>query len=273
MLFRSVLTLCKAACVRIGRSGPAPRRPQRFRPAVQALEDRLVPTRWLVTSSADPVHEVRGTLRYAVDHAHDGDVIDITPVSVEFHGRLVRQQRLIKLTQGELFLNHNVTIDGFSPSPTAAAGISGNFHSRVFEVAPGAVVDLMNLFIFNGNGAGRDDSGSGGAIDNRGTLTLSEGMVLRNTAALTGGAIANRGNLTIADSEVGGNSAAQGGGLYNDAPNGGANVFTTLFASDGPNVIDNSAGELILSSSSFTKVPGGGYVAGPFIDGGGNYFP
>src|SRR5262249_6440791 len=91
--------------LRSGRPSPPPRRSRRgLRPRLEPLEDRWVPSLLKVTSSADDL-TMKGTLRWAVANAHDGDVIEILPYP--WSG----QPRHITLTHGELFLNHHVTIE------------------------------------------------------------------------------------------------------------------------------------------------------------------
>src|SRR5947209_642106 len=103
-----------------------PPRGARLRLRFEALEDRWVPATLAVTSGLDDVSH-RGTLRYAVAHAGDGDTILLTGAV----------QAGITLAYGELLLNQqNLTIRSASaPNPVT---ISGNHLSRVFEVAGGA---------------------------------------------------------------------------------------------------------------------------------------
>src|SRR5215471_454428 len=69
------------------------------RPRLEVLEDRTVPSTLAVTNSGDDV-SVKGTLRYAVAHAQDGDTIQLTGAVKD----------PIVLTHGELLLSHSVTI-------------------------------------------------------------------------------------------------------------------------------------------------------------------
>src|SRR5438309_10233255 len=102
------------------RRAPAARRT--FRPRLECLEERCVPSVLPVTSTLDDVSR-RGTLRYAVAHANDGDTILLTG-AVEQAG--------ITLTQGELLLDRQgLAIQSVGNTPTT---ISGGGNSRIFEV-------------------------------------------------------------------------------------------------------------------------------------------
>jgi hypothetical protein len=204
-----------------GRASRPPRRPRGgFRPRLEALEDRYVLSPLTVTSSADDVNQV-GTLRYAVAHAQDGDVIDI------LGGREGAQH--ITLTHGELFLNNSVTIESAVPGQ---ATIDGNNSSRVFEVARGASVNLDNLVIIKGNAKAHNSLGKtsldgyGGGILNEGSLTIDHCWVgnngstsfgTKNNPLKAGGGIYNyHGGLVVMESSVDDNFAGAGGGIYND---------------------------------------------------------
>src|SRR5262245_49961907 len=78
--------------------GRAPARPgpaARFRPRLEALEDRLVPSLVPVFRQGDDVNEM-GTLRWAVAHAQNLDTIGILPTITT----------PIALTNGELVINN-----------------------------------------------------------------------------------------------------------------------------------------------------------------------
>jgi hypothetical protein len=140
---------------------------------LECLEDRCVPSTFYVTSPLD--NGARGTLRYDIAHAANGDTIEMSPTLTA----------PIVLTQGELLLKKNLTIEGQAGQPET---ISGNGSSRVFEVAANHQVTLTYLTLIDGNGlANPADTStyaySGGAILNFGTLAVNNSTLSNNTAA------------------------------------------------------------------------------------------
>jgi hypothetical protein len=209
------------------RPGRPAARPARRRLALEALEERCVPTTlWTVTNQTDDVN-LKGSLRWAVVHAQDGDTIVIPPYSFQ-RGTIVVPKH-IKLTHGELYLNHNVTIESDALDP---AIIDGTFSSRVFEIAPGAHVGLLHLDIIHGNAKANvlghsSMDGDGGAILNQGELDVDSCTVElngqnifggNNYAVKYGGGIFNfHGTLYVTKSTVVDNfAAAAAGGIANE---------------------------------------------------------
>jgi hypothetical protein len=205
---------------------PTPKRPHtgRFRPRIEALEGRDVPSTLTVTSAAD---SGTGSLRAQITAANPGDAINFAPGL---------DGQTITLTSGELVLNKSLTIDGPGAGQLAISGgltwrlrrpVVGT-SSRVFEViGAGTNVALSGLTITDGSAHG-DDIGKGGAILNMdgSTLTVS-GCAVSNSFAYDGGGIYNfaatlnlvnctlSGNLASVVNDVSG--AGEGGGLYSDA--------------------------------------------------------
>jgi hypothetical protein len=203
-----------------------------LRPGLEALEDRCVLSPILVTTSADDPNQV-GTLRWAVNHAHDGDTIQIR--WHPFPGNEITLQP----KYGELFVNHDVTIEcvgGPSDGPGSMEAIDGDHSSRIFEIAPGHEVVLKDLFLKNGNAQADNPlgnaslNGDGGAILNEGALWMFHCTVEYNGVAadgsgahiprvLRGGAIYNAHDalLSLHATKLDENFAAiAGGGIYND---------------------------------------------------------
>jgi hypothetical protein len=208
------------------------------------LEDRRLPSTLYVTSPLDDGS--KGTLRYDIAHAQSGDTIVMSPTL----------SAPIVLTQGELLLKKNLTIEGQSNQPET---ISGNNSSRVFEVAARVSVTLMDLDITAGNGLAGSSSnnGYGGGILNFGSLTVSNCTLSGNSvnyanAVSQGGAIYNTGTLTVSNCTLSDNSAAGGSGGIADG-GGIANIGGTV-------TVNNS----ILFANSAVYAGGGifNYVGG-----------
>jgi hypothetical protein len=234
-------------------------RPARhFRPRLETLEDRRLPAILSVTSTLDDATRP-GTLRYEIAHAANGDTIEMSSLL---------QGASIVLTQGELLLKKNLTIEGLPNQPET---ISGNHNSRVFEVAPKATVTLIGLDIIAGNGLANNSSGSnsnngfGGGILNFGTLTVSDctlsGNSINNANVAEGGAIYNTGVLTVSNCTLSANSAVSatqgavvGGGIANVG--GTVKVSNSTLsgnsAYDGGGIYTNYGGKVTVINSTLS---------------------
>jgi hypothetical protein len=200
------------------------RRPARrpgWRPRLDILEDRTVPSTLMVSKSGDDVSQV-GTLRHAVASAQSGDTILIAP-------NLGATNTPITLTNGALVLDKDLTIEPLLDKFPAT--ISGDGNSAVFEVTANAHVTLSQLTITGGAPWGIANAGSltvsgstlshnATGIRNLGMLRVSDSTLSDNATDGVGGGIANFGSATVSGSTLSGNSAnfyygGYGGGIYN----------------------------------------------------------
>jgi hypothetical protein len=243
-----------------GRSQPRPTT-ARFRPQLEALEGRCVPSTLKVTNNYDN-GTYPGALRYEIAQAQSNDTIIF-----DFGSKKANSTpHTITLTEGELVINKNLTITGPGANEltiTSQPYVTGSFEtengSRIFEVDGAATtVALSGLTMTKGGGTrwggstGISYDGYGGAILNFSRLTVSActlgGSTLATNYAQYGGAIANFGTMTVtacdvSDNRVYGNGFdADGGGIYNAG---------TLTVSGGD-----------VSSNSFASYGGGIYNAG-----------
>ena len=211
----------------------------RFRPMVEALEDRTVPSVVAVSSALDDGSA--GTLRAAVAAAAPGDVITFDP---SIYGRA------IALTAGQITIDKDLTIQGPGASYLT---ISGNNASRIFNVdGPGILdVTISGLTLSGGNaddgGAVRNadedvtlaydviggnhatDSG-GGVFNQNGGVAVQFSTVSLNTAAAAGGGLASAGgSIAVSNSILRGNGAGSDGGGIAANDSAVATLATTFY--------------------------------------------
>lgn len=172
--------------------------------------------------------DARCTLRDAIAYASAGATITFD-LALTAGGPAV-----IILTQGELFIQQNLTVTG--PGATSLS-VSANNNSRVSRIGSSSTVSISGLTLTQGRGAPIGFNGGGGAIFNQGVLTLAGVTVSGNTSGLAGGGIANWGTLTVVNSTISGNSTqwSQGGGIANEV------VGSTLFVTNST-ITGNSTG-------------------------------
>ena len=147
-------------------------------------------------------------------------------------------------------LSRNITITGLGASTSTVQRDPAASPFRIFTVDRGETVNISGLTIAGGNAA----SGTGGGLDNFGTLAVSNSVFSGNSAVIGGGLDNERGGTaTVSDSSFTSNSAVIfGGGLFNF---GTATVSDSSFTSNSAALgggLDN-IGTATVSDSSFTS--------------------
>jgi parallel beta-helix repeat protein len=260
------------------RRSSAPRSTPRFRPQLEALDGRDVPSTLTVTTNRD---NIPGSLRNEIAVAHKGDTI-VVPAAI---GAIT--------TGATITIINDLTIQG----PSTGHVLIHGENQQLFNVRPSAHVAFSGFsFQFGGGAADLPFNGLevGGAFINFGTLTLSncilssdkaaQGGAIYNTGTLTllgctlsgnsgtGAALYNTGTATISDCTLSNNWCANGGAIYN-AATGKITVQHSVFSGNVGFAIDNAASGnnvTVLNSVFSGNTPLNIY--GSFTDGGGNTF-
>jgi CSLREA domain-containing protein len=194
---------------------------------------------------------------------------------------------------GDFDITSDITISGAGAGTTI---VTANDADRVFDVNPlqncNCTVTLSGVKVLDGHGmasnfnigggifigsnttvtianstieSNRSENTTGGGIENRGTLTLTNSVVTGNTAKSLGGGIYDIGALTATGSTFSGNQAESGGALYVTTASGrSADVSTSSFsgnssvataagvADDGGAIAISTDGAVTVTKSTFT---------------------
>jgi IPT/TIG domain len=218
----------------------------RCRPGLEILEERVVPSNWLVTNTSNNA-ATSGSLPWAVTQANpDTSNANITfSPSVFFSGGTITLAATLNLTNTA----HTITVDGSGYAPIA---VSGGGSVQDFHVYLGVTASIVNLTIANGH-----DNVSGGGINNGGTLTLINDIVAANSSGNVGGGLYNSGTANLTDVTLSNNFAAgsnlQGGGGASNA--GTMSVIGSTITANTTNVDGtglSNYGTMVVKDSTFS---------------------
>jgi hypothetical protein len=248
-------------------------RPRSFVPRLLSLEDRTLPSTFLVRNLADAGP---GSLRQAILDADSAG--GQSAITLAVTGTVTLQSALPDL-------GADVNIEGPGPGSLTVARSSapGTPAFGILTVDANAHVTVSGVILANGGGAlyggGIFNNGGtlavhncavvgnsawrGGGLINFGNLVVSDSTLSGNTAANDGGGIANFGPLTVIDSSLTGNFGEVGGAIYNFYMATLAISGSTLSANsanDGGGIANNEGTVAVSSSTvaSNTAEIGGG---------------
>jgi len=234
-------------------------KPRRFRPQLEALEDRCVPSTLKVTNTYD---SGPGSLRYEIAQATAKNNTIVFDKSLL--GRTINLYSELKISTG-------LTIQG----PGAGLlTLTTNYNwgdpwgqsTRVFEVNASGPVVISGLTISDNH-----INDQGGAILNHSTLTISGCNISNNGAGTYGGGIANLGTMTVSGCTVSQDGAMNGGGIYNAGTMTVSGCTLSLDRASGFVYLGDgiyNTGTLTVKSSTFIWDG----ISGSYTDGGGNVF-
>ena len=194
-----------------------------------------------VTSTAD---SGAGSLRQAIADAASGDTITFNlpnPSTITLASRLT--------------IDKTLTITGPGASNLT---ISGNNTVGVFYVPVGGTLNLSGVTVANGNVG---DS-SGGGIENRGTLTVSNTTFSNNSGHFGGAILGVNSSLTVTNSTFTGNVGQYGGGAIEQIDGTATLSGSTFTGNSAPNsdagAVDNFQATMTVTGSTFTGNSAGG---------------
>ncbi len=188
-----------------------------------------------------------GSLRETLANADDGDTL--------VFARSLKDLTIVLPDSSQISIDKNITLNGdVNGDKRPDITISGGGHSsRLFKIEKGVEVTLKSLNLIHGH------ANEGGGILNNGTLTMEYCRMSNNYANWTGGAIQNWGKLTISDGTFDNNASGSGGAIFNvklTRPDGGdAYIQQSTFKSNvaregGGGAISNFGKNLVISAST-----------------------
>jgi hypothetical protein len=191
--------------------------PQRFRPRLEALEERMLPSTYYAATASDLINDIN-----AANKAGGANTIVLTapttsPYVLTVVNNTTNGKNGLPVISGggKNVAADNLTILGNGDTIERGQGTTPAFF-RLFDVASGASLTLLNLTLQNGFAGGYGAAADGGAIYNQGTLTLNGVAVQNNLAGGANGANGVETNKLSKGQSITGQAGADaaGGGIW-----------------------------------------------------------
>lgn len=150
---------------------------------------------------------------------------------------------------GDLDILQPLNIVGSGAGKTVIDGAGGN---RLFQVFVGGNVHLSGMTLQNGFAPAL--AYNGGAVQNEGTLTISDSNISDNFAGIGGGIWNHAGSLTIERTSMTGNQASDGGAILNSS--GTVTITNATFNGNSffnGGAIENQGGQVTLLNATITS--------------------
>jgi hypothetical protein len=185
----------------------------RLAAAIESLENRTLLTAVVVNTTADSIDPPSNSVVSLRDAIHIANA-STTATTITFSPAIFGTAKTITLGGSDLEVTaaKAVTITG----PAAGVTVNANHGSNEFQIDLGATVTMSHMTLTGG-----DNNFDGGAIENHGTITLTNMLISGNHAGGdfgAGGGINSNGTATLVDCTITGNTAdfyGAGGGIKN----------------------------------------------------------
>ena len=237
--------------------------------AVLVLSQALFAATFTVTKtddSDDGTCDADCSLREAIAAANASADDDI----IAFDGTVFGSMQTVSLTLGEIIITNNGSLT-FNGTGADMLTIDGNMIGRIFTISESAVVTINDATFTNGTGVGAANTGRGGAIYNRGGITVVNNVVITGNTSNFGGAAmnnANSGNLTINNSVLSGNTSQSSGGALQNFSSGTLTVNGCTIMNNTSNSGTGGGGAQLNGTATITNSTFTGNMASSNGDGG-----
>ena len=191
---------------------------------------------------------------YEMDYYEGGIELDVDGLVIEGNGNMIDgkgKSRIFIITGNNITLKNIIFKNGYAHKN----------YDNLLNSSGGALLINHNikLNVINCKFINNSSEDDGGAIDNKGELTIQKSAFNQNMAGHYGGAITNRSKLTIIDSSIMGNKCPQknqcgGGAILNFR--GDLTIRESLIngnAGEMGGAIYNQDGDLTITESTFTN--------------------